>query len=171
MELDLNIYRALYWVTISIQWWFYLREKTPFFLYFFSVSLGFTCYFFFLAAFLWLSVLCCDIWLNFKDINTEINANKNKKLFIIYSLYAWLGAGSASIISFIVQKSKSIDNIYKPGIGIRFCWLNGKYRYQLCIRLYPNYSCLFIIPSWYWNYTRDYNSIENIVTFLPFKNV
>ena len=80
-----------------------------------------------MAAFLWLSVLCYDIWLNFKDLNTEMNPNKNKKLFLIYSLYAWLGASIATIISFIIQKAKHIDDIYKPGIGIHYCWLNSKY--------------------------------------------
>ncbi|TMW45528.1 hypothetical protein DOY81_009390 [Sarcophaga bullata] len=85
---------------------------------------GFTCYFFFMATFLWLSVLCYDIWLNFKDMNTDMSAKKNKKLFIMYSLYAWLGASIATIISFIIQKAKRIDDIYKPGIGINYCWLN-----------------------------------------------
>lgn len=94
----------------------------------FSTPLGFTCYFFFMAAFLWLSVLCYDIWLNFKDMNTEMNTTKNKKLFIIYSLYAWLGASIATIISFIIQRAKRIDDIYKPGIGINYCWLNSKYK-------------------------------------------
>ena len=123
------IYRVLYWVTNNIQFdtISFTRKNFHFCWYFVSVSLGFTCYFFFMAAFLWLSVLCYDIWLNFKDMNTEMNASKNKKLFLIYSLYAWLGASSASIISFIIQKSKYIENIYKPGIGIRFCWLNCKY--------------------------------------------
>ncbi|TMW40397.1 hypothetical protein DOY81_014523, partial [Sarcophaga bullata] len=112
--------------------------------------LGFTCYFFFMAAFLWLSVLCYDIWLNFKDINNEFNAKKNKKLFIIYSLYAWLGASIASIISFIIQKSKRIDDIYKPGIGKRFCWLNAR-QWSAAIYFYgPNLIIL----------------IFNIVTFI-----
>ena len=80
-----------------------------------------------MSAYLWLSVLCYDIWINFKETNIEFNAHKNIKPFIMYSLYVWLSAGFATLILIIIQNSKNIDEIYKPDIGVEWCWLNSKY--------------------------------------------
>ncbi|KAM7356226.1 uncharacterized protein ACRADG_002030 [Cochliomyia hominivorax] len=85
---------------------------------------GFTTYFFFMAAFLWLSVLCYDIWMNFKETNIELNPNKNQKKFIRYSLYAWLSAGFATVILIFIQMSPSLPLYLKPEIGGDYCWIN-----------------------------------------------
>ncbi|XP_073841148.1 G-protein coupled receptor Mth2-like [Musca autumnalis] len=86
--------------------------------------LGFTCYFFFIAAFLWLSVLCFDIWINFKDHRVANNANKNFRRFIWYSCYAWGLAAILTILTMCCQWSENISNEYKPGIGHDSCWLD-----------------------------------------------
>ncbi|TMW44874.1 hypothetical protein DOY81_010048 [Sarcophaga bullata] len=100
--------------------------------------LGFTCYFFFMSAYLWLSVLCYDIWMNFKETTIEFNAHKNIKPFIMYSLYVWLCAGFATLVLIIIQNSKNIDDIYKPDIGTEWCWLNTN-RWSAAIYFYgPN---------------------------------
>ncbi|XP_065360014.1 G-protein coupled receptor Mth2-like [Calliphora vicina] len=100
--------------------------------------LGFTSYFFFMAAFLWLSVLCYDIWKNFKETNVELNSRKNRKQFIVYSLYAWLSAGLATFCIIYIQLSPNIDEIYKPGIGVEMCFLNTE-KWSAAIYFYgPN---------------------------------
>ncbi|XP_065362436.1 G-protein coupled receptor Mth2-like [Calliphora vicina] len=105
--------------------------------------LGYTCYFFLLAAFLWLNVLCYDIWKNFEETNIQLNSRKSRKLFIIYSLYVWLTAGLATVVCVLVELSPRIDNIYKPGIGNQVCWLDTK-RWSAAIYFYgPTLVILF----------------------------
>ncbi|XP_037811121.1 G-protein coupled receptor Mth2-like isoform X1 [Lucilia sericata] len=87
--------------------------------------LGYTCYFFLVAAFLWLNVLCFDIWKNFKETSyLELNSKKSVKEFIFYSLYVWLGAGFATGVCIFIQLSTSVNDLYKPGIGNQKCWLD-----------------------------------------------
>ncbi|XP_065361908.1 G-protein coupled receptor Mth2-like [Calliphora vicina] len=88
--------------------------------------LGFTSYFFFMATFLWLSVLCYDIWKNFKGTNVELSPTKNSKQFILYSLYVWLSAGLATFCIIYIQLSPTVDDIYKPGIDGEMCSLDTK---------------------------------------------
>lgn len=94
---------------------------------------GFTCYFFFIAAFLWLSVLCFDIWINFKDHCRSSTPSKNRIRFLWYSLYAWGTAVILTTLAMWCQWSDSISDQYKPGIGYDVCWLDSKY-----CRLKPN---------------------------------
>ncbi|XP_065361907.1 G-protein coupled receptor Mth2-like [Calliphora vicina] len=104
--------------------------------------LGFTSYFFFMAAFLWLSVLCFDIWRNFKESYVELNSKRNRKQFILYSLYAWLSAGLATFCIIYIQLSPNIDEIYKPGIGVEMCWLNTE-KWSAAVYFYgPNLAIL-----------------------------
>ncbi|XP_065361909.1 G-protein coupled receptor Mth2-like [Calliphora vicina] len=88
--------------------------------------LGFTSYFFSVAAFLWLSTLCYDIWKNFKGTNIELNSRKNSKQFILYSLYVWLSAGLATFCIIYIELSPTVDDIYKPGIDGEMCSLDTK---------------------------------------------
>lgn len=88
---------------------------------------GFTCYFFLMAAFLWLGVLCFDIWINFNESSVERDRRQNTKYFLAYSLYVWLSAGIATGILIYIESSAHIDELYKPGIGTKMCWLNSKY--------------------------------------------
>ncbi|XP_046808536.1 uncharacterized protein LOC111687899 [Lucilia cuprina] len=100
--------------------------------------LGFTCYFFFMAAFLWLGVLCFDIWRNFGETSIELNSAKNQLQFIYYSLFAWLGAGLATFCAICIELSTTVDEIYKPGIGVEMCWLNTE-KWSAAIYFYgPN---------------------------------
>ncbi|XP_037940040.1 G-protein coupled receptor Mth2-like isoform X1 [Teleopsis dalmanni] len=83
---------------------------------------GFMAYFFFIAAFLWLSVISFDLWHNFRGTSCNVNRYMQNKRFVIYSLYAW---GIAGILTFatIQGQLSSIDNHIKPGIGDEYCWL------------------------------------------------
>ncbi|XP_013116212.1 G-protein coupled receptor Mth2-like [Stomoxys calcitrans] len=86
--------------------------------------LGFTCYFFFIAAFLWLSVLCFDIWINFKTHRVASSNAKNALRFICYSCYAWGMASFLTFLAMLCQWSDKISEDYKPGIGEDVCWLD-----------------------------------------------
>ena len=144
----LVIYHVLYWVSEliandSLIWFDFILFSILFYYW------GFTCYFFFMSAYLWLSVLCYDIWMNFKETNVEYNAHKNIKPFIMYSLYVWLSAGFATWILVIIQNSKNIDEIYKPDIGIEWCWLNSKYMVFIFFRTI--YQQILILSNYIWN--------------------
>lgn len=82
-----------------------------------------------MAAFLWLSVLCFDIWKNFKETNVELNSRKNQKQFIIYSLYAWLTAALATCLLIFIQLSPHVGAAIKPDIGDDWCWLDSEYKF------------------------------------------
>ncbi|XP_075161141.1 G-protein coupled receptor Mth2-like [Haematobia irritans] len=101
-------------------------------------TLGFICYFFFIAAFLWLNVLCFDIWINFKQ-NRVANYSKKRGLrFLWYSLYAWGTAIALTVLAMMCQWSNYISERYKPGIGDDFCWLDT-YKWSAAIYFYlPN---------------------------------
>ncbi|XP_061387046.1 G-protein coupled receptor Mth2-like, partial [Musca vetustissima] len=86
--------------------------------------LGFTCYFFFIAAFLWLSVLCFDIWISFRDLRVANSFKRNLTRFIWYSCYAWGIAMLLTILTMLCQWSDHITDDYKPGIGYDVCWLD-----------------------------------------------
>lgn len=91
--------------------------------------LGFSGYFFFMSAYVWLSVLCFDMWSNFKEYNFEYTTSKNNTIrFIAYSIYAWGTSGLLTLIVAWAQSSDLITEPYKPGIGVEMCWLDSKYR-------------------------------------------
>ncbi|XP_075163341.1 uncharacterized protein LOC142235975 [Haematobia irritans] len=106
-------------------------------------TLGFTGYFFFMSMYLWLNVLCFDMWRNFKEFNLDYNDSQENALrFIAYSLYAWGIAGLFTIISIWAQQSDMIEENYTPGIGLDICWLDTR-RWSAAIYFYvPN---LFIM--------------------------
>uniref|UniRef100_A0A1I8Q1J5 G-protein coupled receptors family 2 profile 2 domain-containing protein n=1 Tax=Stomoxys calcitrans TaxID=35570 RepID=A0A1I8Q1J5_STOCA len=87
-------------------------------------ALGFACYFFFVAAFLWLNVLCFDIWINFKDHQVNNSKRKLSIRFLCYTLYAWGTALLMTLVSMLCQWSDWMPMDYKPGIGDEVCWLD-----------------------------------------------
>ncbi|XP_046808534.1 G-protein coupled receptor Mth2-like [Lucilia cuprina] len=88
--------------------------------------MGYTAYFFYLSLYLWLSVLCYDISKSFNNINAELNLRKNRKKFIIYSLYVWLSAGLATAIGILLELLPNVDEAYKTGIGLEMCFINSE---------------------------------------------
>ncbi|XP_061394957.1 G-protein coupled receptor Mth2-like [Musca vetustissima] len=105
--------------------------------------LGFTCYFSFMSAFLWLNVLCFDIWLNFKDHSVDFSRQRHKYRFYYYSLYVW---GSAMVLMGLTMWSQSSDlvpKIYKPGIGDDICWLDTNKWASAIYFYWPNLIIMF----------------------------
>ncbi|XP_037940672.1 G-protein coupled receptor Mth2-like isoform X2 [Teleopsis dalmanni] len=84
--------------------------------------LGFTGYFSFMAAYLWLNVISIDLWHNFRLINCNVNRYIKNKRFTVYSLYAWGMAGALTLLTLKAQYS-DFDYSLKPGIGDQFCWV------------------------------------------------
>ncbi|XP_063973101.1 G-protein coupled receptor Mth2-like isoform X1 [Diachasmimorpha longicaudata] len=89
------------------------------------VTFAFIIHFSFLSSFFWLNVMCFDIWWTFggfRALQGSVKQRERKK-FIIYSLYAW---GSASLITgvcLIMDFVPSIpDSFIKPRFGETRCW-------------------------------------------------
>lgn len=85
---------------------------------------GYTAYFFFMSAFLWLNVISFDLWHNFRGTR-GINRFQEKKRFLFYSLYSWGFALIFLIFTVIAQEYTTWPKNIKPGIGGgEFCWLD-----------------------------------------------
>uniref|UniRef100_A0A1I8NGG9 G-protein coupled receptors family 2 profile 2 domain-containing protein n=1 Tax=Musca domestica TaxID=7370 RepID=A0A1I8NGG9_MUSDO len=88
--------------------------------------IGYIGYYFLMAAFVWISVLCFELWYNFKAQSYEFCTSRCLRRFKIYSMYAW---GLSALMTAIVvwtQLSDYVDDLYKPGIGIKVCWLDTR---------------------------------------------
>ncbi|XP_061397128.1 G-protein coupled receptor Mth2-like [Musca vetustissima] len=90
--------------------------------------LGYTCYYFFMAAFFWLNVISFDLWHNFRGTR-GINRSLEKKRFIMYSLYSWgipvLCLLATWYIQEYVDMPEHLKDDLKPGIGGgHYCWIN-----------------------------------------------
>ncbi|XP_017066430.1 probable G-protein coupled receptor Mth-like 10 isoform X2 [Drosophila eugracilis] len=87
-------------------------------------TFGYTAYFFFMAAYLWLSVISFDLWHNFRGTR-GINRFEEKKRFLFYSLYSWGIAVIFLAFTFYAQEFTDWPSNLKPGIGDgTYCWLD-----------------------------------------------
>ncbi|XP_050447943.1 G-protein coupled receptor Mth2-like isoform X3 [Cataglyphis hispanica] len=89
------------------------------------IILAFVIQFSFLASFFWLNVMCFDIWWTFGGFRSLQGSVKQreKKKFIIYSIYAW---GSASIFTIVCAIMDFVPNVpesfIRPEFGAERCW-------------------------------------------------
>ncbi|XP_011341054.1 G-protein coupled receptor Mth2 isoform X2 [Ooceraea biroi] len=86
---------------------------------------AFVIHFSFLASFFWLNVMCFDIWWTFggfRSLQGSVKQRERKK-FMIYSIYAW---GSASILTIICAIMDFVPSVPKglirPEFGAERCW-------------------------------------------------
>ncbi|XP_073836015.1 G-protein coupled receptor Mth2-like [Musca autumnalis] len=86
--------------------------------------LGAFCYFFFISAYLWLSILCFDMCIKFKGINGHFSNRKHKYRFLCYSLFGWGTALMFTMIVIWAQESDMVPENFKPGLGKETCWLD-----------------------------------------------
>nr|AAK97897.1 G protein-coupled receptor protein [Drosophila yakuba] len=85
---------------------------------------GYTAYFFFMGAYMWLSVISFDLWHNFRGTR-GINRFQEKKRFLFYSLYSWGIAVVFLAFTYIAQELTNLPAYLKPGIGDGvYCWLD-----------------------------------------------
>lgn len=93
------------------------------------IVLAFISYFSFLASFFWLNVICFDIWWTFREFRSSQGnvKQRERKKFIIYSIYAWGSASILTIICGIMDFVSSVPrNLIRPELGVRKCWLSTK---------------------------------------------
>ncbi|XP_075162357.1 G-protein coupled receptor Mth2-like [Haematobia irritans] len=81
--------------------------------------LGFSAYYFLMASLLWLSVLHFDIWTNLNDLS-----RRNQMSLLRYFIYAWGITTLFTALSQWAQNSEKIPQLYKPGIGDDFCFID-----------------------------------------------
>ncbi|KAH8274990.1 hypothetical protein KR018_008390 [Drosophila ironensis] len=87
-------------------------------------SFGYTAYFFFMSAYLWLNVISFDLWHNFRGTR-GINRFQEKKRFLLYSLYSWGLAFVFLGFTWAAQEQTNWPAYLKPGIGDgTYCWLD-----------------------------------------------
>ncbi|XP_015514295.1 G-protein coupled receptor Mth2 isoform X4 [Neodiprion lecontei] len=88
-------------------------------------TLAFVIHFSFLASFFWLNVMCVDIWWTFagyRSIQGSVRQRERKK-FILYSIYAWGCACLLTGICIIMEYAPGIpSNVVRPEFGVEKCW-------------------------------------------------
>ncbi|CAK9829486.1 G-protein coupled receptor Mth2 [Anthophora retusa] len=89
------------------------------------VVFAFVIHFSFLASFFWLNVMCFDIWWTFggfRSLQGSVKQRERKK-FLIYSIYAW---GCASVLTGICVIMDFLPDIpeyfIRPEFGAQSCW-------------------------------------------------
>ncbi|XP_015514293.1 G-protein coupled receptor Mth2 isoform X1 [Neodiprion lecontei] len=89
------------------------------------IVLAFVIHFSFLASFFWLNVMCVDIWWTFagyRSIQGSVRQRERKK-FILYSIYAWGCACLLTGICIIMEYAPGIpSNVVRPEFGVEKCW-------------------------------------------------
>ncbi|XP_058800351.1 G-protein coupled receptor Mth2-like isoform X4 [Phymastichus coffea] len=82
-------------------------------------------HFSFLASFFWLNVMCFDIWWTFggfRSLHGSVKQRERKK-FIMYSIYAWGCATVITTITMIMDLVPGIpDTMIRPEFGKGSCW-------------------------------------------------
>ncbi|XP_032664894.1 G-protein coupled receptor Mth2-like isoform X2 [Odontomachus brunneus] len=87
--------------------------------------IAFVIYFSFQASFFWLNVMCFDIWWTFGGFRSLQGSVKQreKKKFIMYSIYAWGCASILTILCLIMDFTPGIpETLIRPEFGYLRCW-------------------------------------------------
>ncbi|XP_073843037.1 G-protein coupled receptor Mth2-like [Musca autumnalis] len=107
-------------------------------------AIGFSGYYFFMSAYLWLGVLCFHMCKFLKECRSSNETSRETwNRFIIYSAFVWGTAGILTMIVVWAQLSKHVPETYKPGIGKEMCWLDTR-KWSAALYFYlPN--CLIML--------------------------
>ena len=84
---------------------------------------GVLMYYFLCVSFLWMNIMSIDI---FRTFYSGTYRAKSRRIFILYSLYAWLLPIGGIIVTVIVDKVWP-DSILAPHFGKKACWFNNKW--------------------------------------------
>lgn len=85
-------------------------------------------YYFFLAAFFWMTTIAFDVWRALRVATSElrISSGKQWKKFVVYSCWSWLMPACVVLTSVLVDMSPKgglIDDRYRPHFGSgSACW-------------------------------------------------
>ncbi|XP_026325488.1 probable G-protein coupled receptor Mth-like 3 isoform X2 [Hyposmocoma kahamanoa] len=108
------------------------------------IFLGYGIYFGFVGAFVWLNVMCFDIWWTFGNIRSVQplrKANVERKRFIWYSIYAWGATLLCTIVVYLFDKYP-VSDLLKANMGKGICWFGTV---QNSSTDWPHYI-FFVIP-------------------------
>ncbi|XP_011636120.1 G-protein coupled receptor Mth2-like isoform X1 [Pogonomyrmex barbatus] len=89
------------------------------------IAMAFIIHFSFLASFFWLNVMCFDIWWTFGGFRSLQGSVKQreKRKFVMYSIYAWGTASVFTIICAIMDFVPSVPKeLIRPQFGELGCW-------------------------------------------------
>ncbi|XP_011139232.3 probable G-protein coupled receptor Mth-like 3 isoform X2 [Harpegnathos saltator] len=93
--------------------------------YFLCIIIAFVIHFSFLASFFWLNVMCFDIWWTFggfRSLQGSVKQRERKK-FIMYSIYAWGCASILTIVCAIMDFVPTVPETFiRPEFGAVRCW-------------------------------------------------
>ncbi|KAK9296344.1 hypothetical protein QLX08_009666 [Tetragonisca angustula] len=131
---------------------FLVLAKLNYLTFIFCSTIAFIIYFSFLASFFWLNVMCFDIWWTFggfRSLRGSVMQRERKK-FLIYSIYAWGCALILTGVCVIVDFFPDIpEYVIKPQFGRQNCWFttnNARAAYfygPMGVTVFCN-ICLFI---------------------------
>ncbi|KAK5640088.1 hypothetical protein RI129_010899 [Pyrocoelia pectoralis] len=90
-------------------------------------TIAMTFMYFFEASFVWMNVMCIDIYLTFSGTKLIISERKRVefKRFIYYSIYAWGTPILLVVLVVVMSKVVKPNAWYNPGISDQQCWLNN----------------------------------------------
>ncbi|XP_073841150.1 G-protein coupled receptor Mth2-like [Musca autumnalis] len=105
---------------------------------------GFSGYFFFMSAYLWLGVLCYNMNKSVKQYKSvDYSKRKTWTRFIIYSTFVWETAGIFTLALIWAQLYNVVPESYKPHIDSHICWLDT-HKWTAALYFYiPN--CLIMV--------------------------
>ncbi|CAD7002681.1 unnamed protein product [Ceratitis capitata] len=118
-------------------------------------TMGFFAYYFLLAVFFWLNVICFDLWQIFRGNISNIGHMSEAQRFRYYSLYAWGLPAVMTVITVGLQYS-NLPAELQSGIGDTHCWLNTE---EWSAMLYFYGPCLILILS---NIAMFYSTVRRI---------
>ena len=86
--------------------------------------LGYLLYFFTMAMFIWMLILCFDLCWAFVKASPSHENSENKK-FIWYNVVTWLTSLTLTLIVYTVDVSLPKNHEWSPKVGDGMCFLNG----------------------------------------------
>ncbi|XP_043673899.1 G-protein coupled receptor Mth2-like isoform X1 [Vespula pensylvanica] len=124
-----------YVACLTISYCFLINSQFKYLPHDVCIPVAFFMYFFFLASFYWLNVMCFDIWWTFGGFRALRGSMKQRdqKKFIIYSIYAWGVASLFTGICLIMDFAPNIpEGSIRPQLGAERCW----FKYNTATNIY-----------------------------------
>ena len=90
------------------------------------VACGVLMYWFFMAAFCWMTAVTVHSWLTFKPSAMFQSIQSQKKTLMFYAVPCWLLPAIIAVTVACLDFS-NIGSMYKPEFGTNLCWFNQRY--------------------------------------------
>ncbi|KAG5679683.1 hypothetical protein PVAND_009236 [Polypedilum vanderplanki] len=129
---------VLYFCLIHIQTSSALLEEDS------CISSGYVLYISLLFCFVWLNIMCYDIWFVSKNGLTRVFKNFEHQGFILYAIYGFASPVFIGTIVYLIDTYELLPTKFLPRIGHKRCWLQEN-RIVEAIYVYIPMSILIII--------------------------